>query len=108
MDYKEKFRSNSLTIYASGRWTFTDHLIMKQIVENIITYKNIIIDMNDLDFMGSAALGMLLIINERLKDVDGSFVVTNPKGQVKRILIVTRMNEVMKIEGLQKNDNDVG
>lgn len=97
MDYKEKIDIDTITIYASGKLVFSDHYLIRSIVENAINYKNIIIDMTNLDFIDSAGLGMLIIINETLNGSGGSLSILNPKGQVVRVFKTAKMYEILNI-----------
>lgn len=85
----------------SGRFTFSDHSKFQKIIsilscENKIT--KVLIDMSLLEFVDSAALGMILMIAENLKKRDGSLVLQHPTGQVARILEISQFSKLITIE----------
>ena len=47
--------------------------------------------------MDSAALGMLLIVNEEADKAGGAVVLQNPVGQVKKMFDVSKFNSIFTI-----------
>ena len=89
----------SIRITLLGRMTFSDHIEMKRITRNAISKKNIkmLIDLEGLKFMDSAAIGMLLIVGKDLSEVGGEVVLVNPRGQVERVFAATRLGELITV-----------
>lgn len=57
----------------------------------------IIIDLYKVEFFGSAALGMLVRINSRVKDRKGQMRVANIAPQVMEIFTLTKLDQVLRI-----------
>ncbi len=58
---------------------------------------NIDIDISGLTFIDSAAIGMMLILNEEVRKIGGRVSLSNPKGQVNRVLTATQLDKLIKI-----------
>ena len=81
----------------SGRFAFNDHATFKRIVKVIVDakYREVILDFKELEFIDSAAIGMLLILNEEIKTVGGRMSIKNQAGQVKRVLTVVNIRDIL-------------
>jgi HptB-dependent secretion and biofilm anti anti-sigma factor len=59
--------------------------------------RRVVMDMNGVEFMDSAALGLLLATQERLQAADIRFLVANPSDAVGRLLAVAGVGDVLPI-----------
>jgi HptB-dependent secretion and biofilm anti anti-sigma factor len=86
----------------SGRFTFAFHSSFRDVltnqVEQIAHGGKIIFDLGAVEFVDSAALGMLLLAREAVLRRAGTIVLRNAKGQVQRMLEVARLNLLFTIE----------
>ncbi|WP_035060249.1 STAS domain-containing protein [Andreprevotia chitinilytica] len=85
-------------IQLNGNFTYESHREFKQTTTNALAaddVKEIELDFSNVGYMDSAALGMLLLLNER---VDGRKVVlTNCKGTVKAVLDIANFSKIFEI-----------
>ena len=81
----------------SGRFTHIDNakiiVICRSIVEN--KTKVVDVDMGDLTFIDSSGIGMLLVVAETIQSIGGVLTLHNSKGQVDRILKVSRFDHLL-------------
>lgn len=84
----------------SGRLEFTDHDRLRDIVELLEApgHRQFVVDLQDLEFIDSAGLGMLLILQEETEQRNIRFVVRSPRGDVKRSLDLAKIGEIVTIE----------
>ncbi len=89
--------SSTLRLELSGRMTFNDHHEMKRITRLMVSERKtrVIVDLSSLQFIDSAAIGMLLIIAEAVREIGGTMLLENAQGQVARVLAVTKIYELM-------------
>lgn len=59
--------------------------------------KNLVINLESLDIIDSAGIGMLFLAQKITESIGRSLVVKNPTGQVKRIFDVTNLDSQIKI-----------
>ena len=97
MDCHQKIELNTLKLSFSGRFTFQDHLLLKTLSKKIVEeqIRHVEIDMENLQFIDSAALGMLLILNETTKNNNGILIVEKLQGQVMRVFTAAQMAKLI-------------
>lgn len=81
-----------------GKFTFNDNPEFRGILEKI-GHKDIhqtIFHMDDVDFVDSAALGMLLLAYDEAKKHSKSLLLSGVNGQVKRIFAMARFEQFFK------------
>lgn len=88
---------SAVRLRLSGRMTFNDHATMKRVTRSLIAERKdrVVIDLSVLDYVDSAAIGMLLIIAESVRSIGGTMVLENAQGQVARVLSVTKIYELI-------------
>ena len=86
-----------LFLKMSGKLAYNDHLEMKRLTRFAVSEKvrSIVIDLKELIFIDSSAIGMLLILADEIGSIGGSLVLENQQGQVERVLRVARLNDVL-------------
>lgn len=89
-----------LEINLSGRFTFADNKIFSTIIDEISAsqYKKVVVDLGLVDFIDSAALGILLLIRDKCEKSSTNLSLLNPRGQVKHMFDVSRFNDLFRIE----------
>ena len=82
-----------------GSLTFSDYSSFKQIVDLIGTVKKqqCIFDLENLDYIDSAGLGMFLLSREKSQANDGNITLKNPNGYVKKILNLSKFENLFTI-----------
>lgn len=56
-----------------------------------------LLDFNSVDHLSSAALGMLINANNRVKQKNGQLRLTNIKPQIFEVFVITKLNKLFKI-----------
>lgn len=90
---------NSLTITVKGRFDFSALQTFRGAYENVEGKVNqYTVDLTDADYLDSSALGMLLALRDHAGGDDAKVKVINCKPDVKKILIITKLDELFIIE----------
>ena len=97
--YKDRLAS----IAMSGRFDFGVHQDFKKAYTAALanaSVREIEIEMSKLDYMDCAALGMLMLLNERAKDAKKSVSLVNVSGVALHVLEVANFDHFFKIKKL--------
>ena len=57
----------------------------------------VLLDFNNVDHLSSAALGMLINVNNRIKQKNGQLRLTNIKPQIMEVFVITKLNRLFRI-----------
>lgn len=90
----------NFTAKLSGKLMFEDRADFNALMgemENIISSR-FILDLDDLESIDSAGLGMIMIANDKIVDAGKKFSVINAKKQVRKVLEITDLGKIMHIE----------
>ena len=60
-------------------------------------YPKILIDFATVDHLSSAALGMLINVNNRVRQKNGQLRLANIKPQILEVFVITKLNKLFKI-----------
>ena len=95
--------TNGMTVIAlSGRFTFGEHSAFREAmmnhIDSIATGGKVILNLSGVEFVDSAALGMLLLARETAQRRHGSVILRGATGQVQRMLEVSRFGMLFAIE----------
>ncbi|MDK2122668.1 STAS domain-containing protein [Parachitinimonas caeni] len=88
-------QGNKATIKLDGHFTFEGHREFKRATNEVVDNHNVTeleIDFEKVDYMDSAALGMLLLLNERMHG--RSVKLINCKGTVRSVLDVANFAKI--------------
>ncbi|MBN9542838.1 MAG: STAS domain-containing protein [Alphaproteobacteria bacterium] len=99
MEYKKIIKDSSCTIEVSGKFTFNDHMEFKTILsllksENIKTLE---LNLSNLEFVDSAALGILLILKDEAEKHSIELILRSPKGQVQKMFEISKFYMLFNI-----------
>ena len=61
--------------------------------------KNLVINMQNLDYIDSTGLGILIGVVKRLKQKQGDIYIVNTKPNVRKIFTITGLDKIFKVEG---------
>lgn len=87
-----------LTIRVSGRFDFGVHQDFRKATEwHRDTVKSIIVDLRNTDYIDSSALGMLLILRDKMNNDRSAIRLTNAKPEVKKILEIANFEKLFKL-----------
>lgn len=84
----------------AGRFTFTDYAEFRSLVDRLCsdTAATIVFDLSGVDFVDSAALGMLLLARDETSKAQKRIVLRRPQTQVARMLTIARFDELMTVD----------
>lgn len=60
-------------------------------------YPKVLIDFSNVDHLSSAALGMLINVNNRIRQKNGQLRLSNIKPQIFEVFVITKLNKHFKI-----------
>ncbi len=91
-------------VMLSGRFTFDDHELFRSIIKTFSnsTIKRCEIDLAAVEYIDSAALGMLLVAREESAANYVKLVLKRPRGQVAQVFSVSQFDSIFTIEDLVK------
>ncbi len=100
MDFQVRVTPGTVEVRLSGRLEFTDHDRLPEIVAllNEQGARRMVLDMSDLNFIDSAGLGMLLILQDEAEQRNIKLIVQKAGGDVRRSIELARLNEIITIE----------
>lgn len=99
MEYNITSDGNTRSVHLSGRLSFTDHDLFREITASLKEPgpSNCVVDLSSLEFIDSAGLGLLLLCHETAKENNISLHLTGGREQVSKMLEITKFNEVVPI-----------
>lgn len=91
--------SKTLTIKVSGRFDFGIHQDFRKATELAETgVSSIIVEMGQVDYLDSSALGMLLVLRDKVGENKSAVRIRNAKPDVKKILEIANFNMLFTLE----------
>ncbi|MCF6202616.1 MAG: STAS domain-containing protein [Methylococcaceae bacterium] len=91
--------SKTLEINISGRFDFDLHQDFRKATDEVGSGVNsIIINMLKVDYLDSSALGMLLILKDKMGNAKDAVKIKNMKGEVKKILEIANFDKIFVLE----------
>jgi anti-anti-sigma factor len=97
----ETYKSNNkFEAEISDKLTSSDLSGFRELLSEIkqSTCKVIVLDLNNLEWIDSAGLGMLILAKELTEKEDLELVLRSPKGHVKSLLELGRFEKIFNIE----------
>jgi HptB-dependent secretion and biofilm anti anti-sigma factor len=100
MDYQIDQFDAELVAALRGRLTFNDHAAFGRLIETMAATGKArqVLDLNRLEFVDSAGLGMFLIARDELRDRGATLCLRAPRGEVRRVLSMARLAQIITIE----------
>lgn len=100
MEFQEHTTPDAIEVQVTGRWEFTDHDRLGDIVGLLHGHgvRRFVLDLSGLQFIDSAGLGMLLILQDEAEQRNVRFVVRKPGGDVKQSIELAKLGEIITIE----------
>ena len=99
MKYKTIQSGSDLIVKISGAITFDDHENMKALISDVEDNSSdqVEVDMQELSAIDSAGIGLLLLLNDRVKAFGGALVLRNIPPVPGKILEVAKIGEIIEI-----------
>ncbi len=91
--------TSTLTIKVSGRFDFGVHQGFRKAIEQIpATMRTVIVDLQFTEYMDSSALGMLLVLRDKVSNAQQSVRLLNPKPDVRKILEIANFDKLFSLQ----------
>lgn len=84
----------------SGRFEFSAHREFRDAVERVMQtdgVADLVIDLMDVEYVDSSALGMLLMVRERTNSAKLGLILANPRGMVRQALDIAHFEKLFVI-----------
>jgi stage II sporulation protein AA (anti-sigma F factor antagonist) len=100
MQYRAKEDGNGKEVFLSGSFKFTDNNVFREIINDIEDFggNDYVLDLDGLEYIDSAGLGMLLIAREMAEKNSLQLRLRRPQGQVQQMLQVTKFIDLIPCE----------
>lgn len=100
MELRIERQGDTSVIDIAGQCCFSDYGDFQRIVEMIEgkSAPTLILLLQDLYYIDSSGLGMLLVLRDKCHDKGIHLVLRHPTGQVRKMLEVAQLNEIFTIE----------
>ncbi len=100
MKYQLTTEPDGLRIGLQETLGFKDHQEFRRLLSDVIERKpsRVKVDLSALSMVDSAGLGLLVILNERVKQVGGSVMLSRPNEDVKRLLCIVEFDKLFAID----------
>jgi len=91
---------NSAILQISGRFDINDFENFSDISKNLINkgVKKYVVDLAETEYLDSSALGMLLLLRERVGGDVADITIVNASSEVKKILTISNFQRLFKLE----------
>jgi anti-anti-sigma factor len=88
------------TLQLSGRFNFESHAVFKNAYSPLIGeggLESLVIDFGRVDYIDSSALGMLLMVRDKLTGLNQKIVLANSGGAVREVLQVANFGKIFNL-----------
>ncbi len=92
--------SAKATIKLAGRFDFNTHRDFRSACDPLVAdagIREIVIDFDEVDYLDSSALGMLLMLRDKIGGVGKDVRLTGVRGNVKQVLDIANFSKLFKI-----------
>ena len=99
MEYTKEIHDQVCTVTLHGKFTFSDHQTFKQFIGMLPegSFRQFALSMENLVFVDSAALGILLLLRDECERAGVTLVLKNPVGQVKKMFEISRFYDLFTV-----------
>ena len=88
----------NMIFHLDGRFDFGVRKIFKEAVDGVsVEGSSIVLDLENVAFVDSSALGLLVICHQNLKNKNVSFFLVNPQTYVKQVLELANIGKMIPI-----------
>lgn len=100
MQYETDERPGVMEVKLQGRVTYADHPSFRSIMSrlNESAAQKLIFELNAVEFIDSAGLGMLLIVRDTADQKKTEVILRHPRGQVQKIFSSSKFETLFTIE----------
>lgn len=89
---------NSLKIRLSGRFDFSGHKDFRSAYRDEEPGRTFYVDMRDVNYIDSSALGMLLLLKKHADNGNGKVIIQTPQEDVRKVLDIANFDKIFQID----------
>jgi anti-anti-sigma factor len=92
--------SGKVTVKLAGRFDFNTHREFRAAYEPLITDENVrsvVVDFAGVEYLDSSALGMLLMLRDKLGGANKEVALSGVRGNVKQVLDIANFGKLFQI-----------
>lgn len=99
MDIRKSMSGTACQIVLTGKFTFADHANFKAVIDTAkdATITGLTLDLSALDFIDSAALGMLLIARDEANKRGNKITLYKPQGHVLKMFKISKFDSLFNV-----------
>ncbi len=98
MRVESKIHLDVLTIKIFGRFDFETHLQMREAINMVRAgLRQIVVDLSQTDYLDSSALGMLLVLRDKVADGKQGISIQGARSEVKKILEIANFDKLFTL-----------
>ncbi len=97
MIYNLKSSGTETEVELKGRLTYSDYNVFRQIADTL-GVQNCVFDLNGLEFIDSAGLGMLLLARDRIEECRGKIILRGAQDQVRKMIELGKFDDLFIVE----------
>ncbi|MDQ7091790.1 MAG: STAS domain-containing protein [Methylococcales bacterium] len=91
--------TQTLEVSISGRFDFSIHQNFRKITQQTgASVKVIAIDLSETDYMDSSALGMLLVLRDKVNENKEAIIIKNSTEEVRKILKIANFDKLFTLD----------
>lgn len=100
MRYEITTNGDEIVLALGERFTAVDAMTFRRVAESLQgeSVRSVIIDMKDVDYIDSAAMGLLVLVRDNLIQHRIDMKVRSPRGQVKKAFDIFNFDQLFTIE----------
>jgi len=95
---KENENNNTVTISIRDRFDFIAHKEFRASYKDRLNSSKYVIDMQDVKYIDSSALGMMLLLREHAQKNSGKVVIANCNPDIRKILTIANFGRLFDIQ----------
>ena len=100
MTFTQENTARGAVMALQGAFTFKDHHSFRALLESLraVSGHDHVLDLSGIDFLDSAALGMLLVADDETKGRGCNLTLRRPSCQIARLLELASLDTLFRIE----------
>ncbi len=101
MQTKVEQENGKVVVKLSGRFDFNSHREFRAAYEELLgrgDTREFVVDLGGVDYLDSSALGMLLLLRDKVGAENKSVALANCKGNVRQVLDIANFGKLFQID----------